>query len=103
LFLKQRAIKNHKLTEAHVIIRLLLLFLLLFSSSFLSGATSSSSSTTSSGGSRASGTNVHEETSEVLTSESLGVKGEPDGFNFDTSSLDKSGELIGLIKVMKYG
>jgi hypothetical protein len=31
-----------------------------------------------------------------LTSESLGVKGEPDGLNFNTSGLDKSRELVSL-------
>jgi hypothetical protein len=83
-------------TEAHIVIRLLLLLLLLFSSSLLSGTTSGSSSTTSSGGSRTSGTNVHEETSEVLTGESLGIEGEPDGLNLNTGSLDKGGELVSL-------
>jgi hypothetical protein len=83
-------------TEAHIVIRLLLLLLLLFSSSLLSGTTSGSSSTTSSGGSRTSRTNVHEETSEVLTGESLGIEGEPDGLNLNTSSLDKGGKLVSL-------
>jgi hypothetical protein len=87
---------NGGLTEAHVFVRLLLLLLLLFSGGLLGGTTSGSSSTTSSGGSSTSGSNVQEESSEVLASESLGVKGEPDGLNFNTSSLDKGGELVSL-------
>jgi hypothetical protein len=83
-------------TEAHIVIRLFLLFLLLFGSGLLSSTTSGSSTTSSGRSSRASGTNVHEESREVLTSESLSVEGEPDGLNLNVGSLDKGGKLVSL-------
>jgi hypothetical protein len=94
-------LRNLTLTEAHVVIRLLLLFFLLLGSGFLSSTTGSGATSSSSRSSSTSGTNVHEETSEVLASESLGIEGEPDGLNFDTSGLDKGGELVGLISNKK--
>jgi hypothetical protein len=84
-----------KLTETHIIIRFfLLLFLGLFSGG---GITTGSSSTTSSnGGTGTRSTNVQEESLKVLTSEGLGIEREPDRLNLNTSSRDKSLELVSL-------
>jgi hypothetical protein len=59
-------------------------------------STTGSSTTGSDSGTSTRGTNVQEKFTEVLALESLGVQGEPDGFNFNTSSLDKGLELVGL-------